>query len=227
MLQNIFVPLILAISLIISVTPIAPAHAQKEFPPPDGKGRVVIVLSGVDGPVPYEVVARQIAQLGYDAVLIDGTTIRTVQSGTVPLRTAIQQAQQMPHAIPGKVGLVGFSLGGAEALFLGSAMSDTVAIVVAWYPKTNFISDLNGIVGRFSVPILMFAGEQDTYLNCCPIGAARSLAAAAAAAHRQFELFTYPNTQHAFIYGGYYYNPQAYADALQRTAAALARYIGR
>jgi len=50
---------------------------------------------------------------------------------------------------------------------------------------------------------------------------------AAAAAGRPFELVTYPNTQHGFIYGGGHYNAQAYADAMQRAAAKLAQYLGR
>jgi hypothetical protein len=46
-----------------------------------------------------------------------------------------------------------------------------------------------------------------------------------AAASRR--LVSYPNTQHAFIYGSYHYNPVAYADGMQRTAAELAEYLGR
>jgi dienelactone hydrolase len=130
----------------------------------------------------------------------------------------------MPHALPGKVGLVGFSLGGGQVLFYGSQMSDLVAVVVAWYPLTRFIDDVSGFVGRLRVPVLMLAGEADTH-SCCPIGAARTLAVAAA--RRQFELVSYPNTNHSFIYGGDHYNPQAYADAMQRTAAKLAQYLGR
>lgn len=36
-------------SLIIFVSAIAPVQAQQEFPPPQGKGRVVVVVSGHEG----------------------------------------------------------------------------------------------------------------------------------------------------------------------------------
>jgi hypothetical protein len=71
----------------------------------------------------------------------------------------------------------------------------------------------------------MFAGEEDYYYSCCLISTARSLATATAG--RQFQLVTYPNTKDAFIYTGINYNPQAYADAMKRTAAELARYLGQ
>jgi fermentation-respiration switch protein FrsA (DUF1100 family) len=80
-------------------------------------------------------------------------------------------------------------------------------------------------VGRLKLPLLMLAGEADMQRGCCLIGTARALAAAAAG--RPFELVTYPNAQHGFIYGGGHYNAQAYADAMQRTAAKLAQYLGR
>jgi alpha-beta hydrolase superfamily lysophospholipase len=211
------------LSLIIFGAAIAPVHAQQEFPPPQGKGRVVVVVSGHDGAAAYRGFAAQIAQLGYDTVLFDANNIAGNESAA--LRTAIQQAQQMPHAILGKVGLVGLSQGGGQVLFYGSQMPDVASVVVAWYPVTRFIHDVAGFVGGLRLPVLMLAGEEDHNHNCCDISTARTLAAAAAG--RPFELVTYPNTQHAFIYGSYHYNSQAYADGMLRTAAKLARYVGR
>jgi dienelactone hydrolase len=210
-------------SLIILGAAIAPVHAQQEFSPPQGKGRVVVVVSGHDGATAYRGFAVQIAQLGYDAVLFDANNIAGNESAA--LRIAIQQAQQMPHAIPGKVGLVGLSQGGGQVLIYGSQMSDVAAVVIAWYPATRSIGDVADFVARLKVPVLMLAGEADMQRGCCLIGTARTLAAAAAG--RPFELVTYPNTQHGFIYGGGHYNAQAYADAMQRTAAKLAQYLGR
>ena len=99
-------------SLIILGAAIAPVHAQQEFSPPQGKGRVVVVVSGHDGAAAYRGFAAQIAQLGYDVVLFDANNIAGNESAA--LRIAIQQAQQMPHAIPGKVGLVRLSQGGGQ-----------------------------------------------------------------------------------------------------------------
>lgn len=201
----------------------APASAQQEFPPPQGKGRVVVVVSGHDGAPAYRGVAGVIAQLGYDAVLFDANSIAAKDTAAT-LRSAIQQAQQMPHALSGKVGLVGFSQGGGQVLTYGSQMPDIASVVIAWYPATRSIADATAFAARLRLPVLMLAGEMDHNRACCEIGTARMLAAAAAG--RQFELVSYPNTAHAFIYGSYHYNPEAYADGMQRTAAKLAEYLG-
>ena len=47
------------------------AMAQEEYPPPSGKGRVVVMASGATGIANYRDVARRVANLGYDVVLVD------------------------------------------------------------------------------------------------------------------------------------------------------------
>ncbi len=141
-----------------------PAQAQQEFAPPQGKGRVVVVVSGQSGPTHYETVTREIAQLGYDAVLFDANAMEG--SHGEALKKAIEQAQQMPHALPGKVALVGFSAGGGLSLYYGTQWPELVIGVVAWYPATSFIKDVPGWAGRLKVPVLMFAGEKDKYKDC-------------------------------------------------------------
>ncbi len=200
------------------------AHAQQEFPPPQGKGRVVVVASGMSGPAHYETVAREIAQFGYDVVLFDGNAMEGTHGDGV--KAAILQAQQMPHALPGKVALVGFSLGGGMALYYGTQLADLVVGAVVWYPATTFIKDVPGFVSRLKVPVLMFAGESDTFRGCCLIGQARTLAAAATAGGQPFELITYPKTDHDFVKGGAHYKSESYSDALQRTAAKLKEFLG-
>jgi len=139
------------------------------------------------------------------------------------LQAAIRQAQQAPHALPGKVALIGFSEGGGQVLFYGTQMPNSVGAVVAWYPVTRFIQDVPGFVGRLQVPVLMFAGANDYYAGCCVPQTAKTIASAAAG--RPFELVVYPNTKHDFIYGGANYNPNAFADAMQRTKAKLAQFL--
>jgi dienelactone hydrolase len=207
--------------VIIAISPLA--QAQKEIPPPQGKGRVVVVASGASGPEHYETVSRAIAQLGYDVVLFDGNAMEGTHGAA--LKTAIQQAQQMPNALPGKVGLVGFSLGGGISLGFGSMWSDQVAVDIVWYPATSVFHDIPGFASRIKVPVLMFAGESDTYKNCCLIGTAHTIADAAAAANQPFELVTYPKTDHDFVEGGSHYNPKSYKDALDRTAAKLKEFL--
>lgn len=198
-------------------------YAQQEFPPPQGKGRVVVVASGLSGPEHYATVSREIAQLGYDVVEFDGSAMEHTHGEAV--RSAILQAQQMPHALPGKVAVVGFSAGGGESLYYASQWPDLVAGIVVWYPATTFIRDVPGFVSRLKVPVLMFAGEKDTYRNCCLVETAHNIAAAATAAGQPFELVTYPKTDHDFVKDGAHYNAESYADAFQRTAAELKKYL--
>jgi dienelactone hydrolase len=202
----------------------AAASAQQEFPPPQGKGRVVVVASGMSGPEHYKAVSSDLAQMGYDVVLFDGNTMEGTHGDG--LKAAILQAQQMPHALPGKVALVSFSLGGGLSLYYGTQWPDLVAGAVVWYPATTFIKDVPGFVSRLKVPVLMFAGEKDTFRDCCLIGTAHTLADAATAAGAPFVLVTYPKTEHDFVRDGAHYNAQSYADALQRTSARLKEYLG-
>jgi dienelactone hydrolase len=202
-----------------------PACAQKEFPPPQGKGRVVVVASGMSGPSHSETVSKEIAQLGYDVMLFDGNAMENTNGGG--LRAAIQQAQQAPHGLPGKVAVVGFSLGRGMALYYGVQMPETVAGVVAWYPATSFIKNIPGWVNKVKVPVLMFAGEKDTFRDgCCLVQKAHVLDDAAKAGGLDFQLFTYPNTDHGFVKGGEHYNAASDADAMAKTAAKLKLYLG-
>jgi dienelactone hydrolase len=205
------------LALLASPGPIA----QEEFPPPSGKGRVVLVASGATGTPNYRDVARRIANLGYDAVLFDANNWAGTQDQG--LRDAIVQAQRMPHALPGRVGLVGFSLGGGYVLGYGTQWSDQVAVVAAWYPSTTAFKDPPAWAGRVRVPTVMFAGENDTYHNCCLIDKACAIGHAAQAAGAPFELTTYPNTPHGFNLLGANYKAQASSDAFARTEAALKR----
>jgi dienelactone hydrolase len=217
-----FASAFIAIVAIITMAP--SAQAQKEIAPPQGKGRVVLISSGASGPDHYETVSRAIAALGYDVVLYDGNSMEGTRGAA--LKDAIPQALRMPHALPGKVALVGFSLGGGISLAYGTQWPDQVAVVIVWYPLTSVFKDIPGLASRLKVPVLMFAGESDTYKDCCLIGTARSLGAAATAAGHPFELFTYPKTDHDFVQGGSHYNPTAYKDALDKTAAKLKEFLG-
>jgi dienelactone hydrolase len=213
------------IALLLAAAAFVPyALAQQEFPPPQGNGRVVVLVSGTAGPKHDKEFAQAIAALGYDVALFDGNKMEG--KGFAGIRFAIEQAKQMPHAVPGKVALIGLSLGGGIALAYGSLMPNEVAVDIVWYPATGFFSRFPGFARRIRVPVLMFAGESDTYRDCCLISTARAIAAAAEAAKVPFELVTYPKTGHDFIVGGSNYNPKSYKDALDRTAARLKAAFG-
>jgi dienelactone hydrolase len=198
--------------------------AQQEFPPPQGKGPVVVVASGLSGMSSYTTVTRDIAALGYDAVLFDGSAMEHTQGQAV--HAAILQAQQMPHALPGKVVLVGFSAGGGEAMYYASQWPDLVAGIIVWFPANSFIKNVSGFADRLQVPVLMFAGEKDHYRdNCCTANGARNLAAAAKAAGKPFELYTYDKAEHDFVRDGAHYNAQADTDAFQKTSDKLKQWL--
>jgi len=212
------------IALLAGLLAPATATADEEIPPPTGKGRAVVVASGQSGPAHYHEVASRIAALGYDVLLVDGNDLEGTHGQA--LRDAIAKAQQLPHAMPGKVGLVGFSLGGGMVLGYGSGWNDQVAVVVAWYPATVFIKDSTAFAGKLNVPVLMFAGDKDTYKNCCLIGKAHEVADAAKAVNAQFTLTTYPGIEHDFVIGGSHYDAHAFDDAFAQTQAALKQYLG-
>ena len=202
------------------------AAAQQEFPPPSGKGRLVVVASGLSGPSHYTTVSKDIAAMGYDVVLFDGSAMEHTHGDAV--KAAIAQAQQMPHALPGKVAVVGFSAGGGESLYYATQWPDTVAGVVVWYPATSFIKNIPGFAERLQVPVVMFAGEKDHYRdNCCTAQTAQTIAAAAKAANKPFELTTYPGAEHDWVKDGQHYNAAAYADALQKTGDELKVVLGQ
>jgi len=216
---------LLSAALIVAAFAAQPAAAQKEFPPPQGKGRIVLVASGKSGPSHYEFVSKEIARLGYDVMLFDGNAMEGTNGEG--LRTAIAQAKQAPHGLPGKMAIVGFSLGGGMALYYGVQQPDDVAGVVAWYPATNFIKNIPGWVAKVKVPVLMFAGEKDRFdNNCCVIEKAHILDDAAKAGGLDFKLVTYPRADHDFVKDGMHYNAEAYSDALQLTAAKLKEFLG-
>ncbi len=212
-----------ALCCVFAAVPVA--HAQQEFPPPQGKGRVVVLSSGMSGPAHYREVAGEIAKLGYDVVLVDGNAEEGTHGDGV--KSAIQQAMGMPHALPGKVALVGFSLGGGMSLYYGSQWPDQVAGVVVWYPANAFIRDESGFASRLQTPVVVFAGGKDKYRNsCCTAAKDQALQAAAKAGGKSFDLTVYPDAKHDFVKGGGNYDAEAYDDAFKRTADALKVYLG-
>jgi dienelactone hydrolase len=142
------------------------------------------------------------------------------------VKSAILQAQLAPHGLPGKVAVVGFSLGGGEALFWSIGWDDLIAGEVLWYPAQTFIHNIPGWTARIKTPVLMFAGEDDTFRGCCLVGHAHELADAASAAGAPFTLVTYPGTDHDFVIDGAHYNQRSYDDAFAKTAAKLKEYFG-
>lgn len=215
---------VLGMTIFLSVVPAA--RSQQEFPPPQGSGRVVVLASGLSGPSHYKEVSEEIAKLGYDVVLFDGNAEENTRG--VRVKADIQTAQGMPHAMPGKVALVGFSLGGGEQMFYGTGpmSAEQVAVGVFWYPANQFIKDLSGFANRLSLPVFVFAGGKDHFRNgCCTAAHDGELQDASKAASKMFDLVVYPDADHDFVKGGDHYNGKDYSDAIMHTADILKMYL--
>jgi dienelactone hydrolase len=214
---------LVAVSLCASAQDARPQ--QQEFAPKSGKGRVVVVVSGQSGAAAYATTAQQIADAGFAVVLIDGNDfwIKDTRNAWNMLKDVITRAQASSHAMPGKVGVVGYSLGGASALTYAARMPEFVATVVATYPLTAFIKDPADFVAKTKVPVLMLTGTADTYKDCCLIEKARQLAdAAKAAPPPMLTLHEYDGVGHGFNLPTAARKDQAAGqDAMERTIARL------
>jgi dienelactone hydrolase len=208
--------------------------AQTAYAPTSGRpGRVVILVSGQTGPASYRAYASELAGLGYYVVLLDGKDIlNPAHTGPENLTKAIERARGAPDAAPGKVAVIGFSLGGGGALYNAAARSEAVSMVVAYYPYTkSWANRIDDLVKRFKVPVLVLAGGADRFQDCCLVGSARAMESSARARGLPFELVVYEQAEHGFnLQQGAHGEPQrAYRqadarDAWRRTLEMLARY---
>ena len=200
--------------------------AQTAYPPPAGRGPLVVLLSGHSGPGYYHPIAQEVAKLGYYVVLLDGKDILTrEQDGAGNLRKAIARAQASPHVVAGKAAVIGFSQGGGGALAHAANMPDVVTAVVAYYPQTSFVSDAALLAARFKVPVLVLAGQRDTYHNCCLIDSMRAMERGARERAATFELVVYPYAEHGFnLTASSAYRGADASDAWTRTVEMLRRH---
>jgi len=203
-------------------------QAPREFAPKAGKGRVVVLVSGQTGPTNYTELSGSLAAAGFDVFLVDGNDYWLKGGGGEELlKGVIAQARQSPNALPGKIGVVGCSLGGASALTYATRWPDDVAAVVTHYPATSYVKHPDPFVARIKVPTLVLAGTFDDYKGCCLIETARQLEQASknGPAPAMLELHEYPGADHGFSTDNAK-RRDVVADALKRTVEHLQKYLG-
>ena len=175
--------------------------SQAEYEPPDGKGRVVVVISGQSGPGSYRDIAKDLAGKGYFVVLVDGN--RLLEKGRQwrgPLeRGHYRRAAVAPRPARQGSGSRVFA-GGASSRSFAARRPKLVSAVVVYYPATAYIKDPGDFVSKIKVPTLMFAGALDDYKNCCRIETARRLADAAKVTEGKalLQVVEYPEAGHGF-----------------------------
>jgi carboxymethylenebutenolidase len=213
---------------ILGVWAMAQVQAQElkgeVFPPTSGRGAIVVVVSGASGTPLYRDFSSKLAKLGYYTVLLEGRGVVIDPPGAGNLRAAIAKSQSAPQAIPGKVALVGLSMGGAAVLLHGAPLKDQVSAVVAYYPAiTLFAPDATALAAKLQAPVLLFAGAQDQQ-GCCMIETMRALAAAPKTV--PFELVVYPEAGHGFNLHApqFVYRSQDADDAWSKAVAFLDRW---
>lgn len=202
---------------------------ETDLTPPSGRGRVVIILSGSDGPDGLKDYAAKIAALGYYTVLLDGKAILAVdRQGGTRLHDVIAKAQSSPNALPGKAAVIGFALGGGGALAYAEPDPASFAAVIIYYPATSFVDKFGGmkaVVTKFKVPLLAFAAAKDTVRNCCLLATIQDMQATAKALGKPMDLVVYPDADHEFIAGPNYRAADA-DDAWKRTTDELHQVFG-
>ena len=200
--------------------------AQEYVAPASGKGPAVIIISGVSGTALYQDYAAAVAALGYTAVLISGKDvgIKDDRSGT-NLRRFIAATQSDSRVVSGKVGVIGFSLGGGGALLHAASMRETVSLVVAYYPSVTNMQSIASAGRNVSIPTLILAGGKDRYNNCCLVESIQEFESASRTAERLVELVVYPNADHGFNLKVPAYRSEDAADAWARVKTMLAKHV--
>lgn len=211
----------------VLVTPgLAVAQAAEYFVPASGKGPAVVLVSGATGVGLYQDYGRAIASLGYVGVLVNGTDIyKQPGDGPEKLLALIASVRTDPRVQAGKVGVIGFSLGGSAVLVNAIDRTDEVAAVVAYYPGASRLPSIPAAARRVAVPTLLIAGEADRFNDCCLIGSIREYEAVARANGASITLVSYKDANHAFNLRGPTFRPDDAADAWAKTRDFLGAHV--
>jgi carboxymethylenebutenolidase len=198
----------------------------------------VIILHGSGprdaGADDYEEMCSKLAEHGYyaefieyysqtDAISpgdIDGmkrnypTWLNEIHSGVTALK-------KNPSVIPGKVGMIGFSLGSYLAVDYGATYPGELSAIVEYYGGLS--PELYPRAAMLP-PILIIHGDIDRIV---PVQQARDLDAALTKAGRPHEMKIYPGAEHAFNFPAalMWYKPSDTHDAWDRGLKFFDTYL--
>ena len=110
----------------------------------------------------------------------------------------------------------------AVTLSYEGEQSDVIG-VLAVYPFTAWMQNVDAVIGRFQVPLTMLVGSADTYGNCCTINKAREIEKVAKAKSKTFDMVVYENAEHAYYLSGRYHRTDYARDTWKRTGEWLKR----
>ena len=226
--------------------PDAPLPGTLYLPAGEGPFPVVILLHGCGGIGPsMQSWASRVNGWGYAAVILDSFAPRGVRNvcpnAKQPLvtprdRAADVQSMAMylrgvPGLDPDRIGVIGFSHGGATAAWETQAQYDE-AFPGLLRAVVDYYGGCRSPASQGRVPLLVLAGEADNWGN--PAQSCRRTAERTGAGG-SVEVHTYPGVVHAFDGGlegvrnleGHLaaYNAPAAEDSFVRTRAFLDRYL--
>lgn len=207
---------------------------------PDGKGPFpgMVILHGYGGVFPpwcYGGPLRLFVELGYVSLVIDSTSAQR-PSRWMGEYTSEDQAQDahkgraflatLPYVMPDKIGVIGWSLGGAAVMDAVSSNKMTFIMekeapfqaAVTIYPICyKNIKDLEA-------PLLIFIGEADVWASAA---ACRNITVTKKD-DVEYQLIVYPNADHGYDFPqSSYYDQAASEDTLERLKKFFAKYLQR
>ncbi|HKY85124.1 MAG TPA: dienelactone hydrolase family protein, partial [Pseudorhodoplanes sp.] len=146
----------------------------------DGKIPAMLVMHGSGGPGKREHdYAERFAKIGVASIVIDSFSPRGVKDVivnqesvrssemTLDAIAVLQEAAKHPKLDSSRIGIIGFSKGGAVALrtpfdFVNKAGNAQFALHIAMYPNCDSFRLKFATTGK---PIKVLVGEKDTYVN--------------------------------------------------------------
>ena len=205
--------------------------------PPQGKGPGIVVIQEWWGLVSHiKNIADRFAKAGYLSLAPDlyhGKATKSpdeagklmmamnIENTEKDLAGAISYLKSHPLNSTGKVGTVGFCMGGALSLYAASKNKNVSACVVYYggHPKVH--PDLPAL----EAPVLGLFAERDGFVT---VASVRDLERKLAGLGKDFEFQVYPGVDHGFFNDERpeVYNRTAAEDAWKRTLNFFSRHLG-